>query len=114
MPLPFALVRTTSKEPEFCTAGVAKETEVSELRTTFVAAIPPTVTLVTPVRFEPVIVVIVPPDIGPEVTESEAIDGGGGGGKSLLQVTVPEIVLRVEPFDPGSAFARQADKFPVS
>ena len=56
----------------------------------------------------------VPPDLGPAVTESELMEGGGGGGYELLQVTEPDVVLKVELFEPGSEFEKQAVELPES
>jgi hypothetical protein len=41
--------------------------EVSLTTVTFVAATPPIVTPVAPVKFVPVIVTLVPPPVGPEI-----------------------------------------------
>ena len=46
--------------------GVTAVTVVEFTTRTFVAAVPPIVTLDVPVRFVPVIVIAVPPDAGPE------------------------------------------------
>jgi hypothetical protein len=56
---------------------------VGETTTTLVAATPPTVTLDAPVRFVPVIVIAVPPNVDPDVGETEDTVGAGGGGASL-------------------------------
>ena len=48
---------------------------VDETTTTLVAATPPTVTLVAPVRFVPVIVIGVPPAVEPEVGVTEEMAG---------------------------------------
>jgi hypothetical protein len=95
-------------------AGVVIETAESEIWLIFVAATPPTVTPETPPKFEPLIVVEVPPALGPDVTESELIEGGGSGGCELLQETDPAVVLTVILFEPGSAFVRQEVEFPES
>ena len=47
-------------------AGVTAVMLVEETTTTFVAAMPPTVTLIAPVKFAPVIVIAVPPAVAPE------------------------------------------------
>ena len=57
-------------------AGVTAVTLVAEFTTTLVAATPPTVTLVAPVRFVPVIVIEVPPRVEPEVGATDVIVGG--------------------------------------
>ena len=46
--------------------GVTAVIEVALATTTLVAATPPTVTLVAPVKFVPVIVIAVPADNGPD------------------------------------------------
>jgi hypothetical protein len=50
---------------------------VEETTTTLVAATPPTVTLDAPVRFVPVIVIAVPPNVDPDVGETEDTVGAG-------------------------------------
>ena len=57
-------------------AGVTAVMLVAETSTTLVAATPPTVTLVAPVRFAPVIVITVPPRVEPEVGATDVIVGG--------------------------------------
>ena len=47
--------------------GVTAVTVVAFTTTTFVAAVPPIVTLDVPVRFAPVMVIAVPPTEGPEL-----------------------------------------------
>ena len=47
-------------------AGVTAVMLVEETTTTLVAAMPPTVTLIAPVKFAPVIVIAVPPAVAPE------------------------------------------------
>ncbi len=47
-------------------AGVTAVIEVASTTTTLVAATPPIVTLVAPVKFVPVMVIAVPPANGPE------------------------------------------------
>ena len=50
---------------------------VDETTTTLVAATPPIVTLVAPVKLVPVIVIGVPPAVGPVAGETDEIVGGG-------------------------------------
>ena len=57
-------------------AGVTAVTLVAETTTTLVAATPPTVTLLAPVRFVPVIVIDVPPRVEPLVGLTDVIVGG--------------------------------------
>ena len=56
-------------------AGVTAVTDVPLTTLTLVAATPPIVTLVVPVRFVPVIVIGVPPIEGPLFGETDAIVG---------------------------------------
>ena len=58
-------------------AGVTAVMEVSETTTTLVAATPPKVTLVAPVKFAPLIVTVVPPKVVPDVGLNDAIVGAG-------------------------------------
>ena len=64
-------------------AGVTAVMLVGETTTTLVAATPPTVTLDAPVRFVPVIVIAVPPEVDPDVGEIEDTVGAGAGTTSL-------------------------------
>ena len=52
--------------------------EVALTTTTLVAAAPPTVTLLAPNKFVPVIVKVVPPAVGPKVGSRLVIVGGEG------------------------------------
>ena len=63
--VPFGVVTTTLFAPTV-PAGVTTVTLVDETTTTLVAATPPTVTLVAPVKLAPVIVIAVPPAVKPE------------------------------------------------
>ena len=58
------------------TAGVSAVMVVVEVTFSDVASKPPTVTLVAPVRFAPVIVITVPPRVEPEVGATDVIVGG--------------------------------------
>jgi len=58
-------------------AGVTAVTLVDETTTTLVAATPPTVTLVAPVKLVPVIVIAVPPAVEPVAGETEEMAGSG-------------------------------------
>jgi hypothetical protein len=58
-------------------AGVTAVTVVELTTTTLVAATPPTVTTPAPVRFVPVIVIEVPPLVGPELGDTDEIVGAG-------------------------------------
>jgi len=58
-------------------AGVTAVIDVDDTTTTLVAATPPTVTLVAPVKLVPVMVMAVPPRVEPEVGLIPEIVGGG-------------------------------------
>ena len=61
-------------------AGVTAVILVDETTTTLVAATPPTVTLDAPVSAVPVIVIAVPPNVDPDVGETEDTVGPTHGG----------------------------------
>ena len=73
--VPPAVVTATLFAPAV-PAGVTAVTFVEEFTTTLVAATPPTVTLVVPVRFVPVIVIDVPPRVEQLVGVTDVIVGG--------------------------------------
>ena len=73
--VPPAVVTSTLFAPAL-PAGVTAVTLVADFTTTLVAATPPTVTLVAPVRFVPVIVIDVPPRVEPLVGLTDVIVGG--------------------------------------
>ena len=73
--VPPAVVIATLFAPA-AAAGVTAVTLVAEFTTTLVAATPPTVTLVAPVRFAPVRVIAVPPIVEPLVGLTDVIVGG--------------------------------------
>ena len=64
-------------------AGVTAVMLVDETTTTLVAATPPTVTLVAPVKSQPVIVIGVPPAVGPDIGVIDVIVGCGSGAAVL-------------------------------
>jgi len=72
--VPFAVVTATLLAPAV-PAGVFAVIEVSLTTTTLVAATLFTVTLVAPVKFVPVIVNAVPPNVIPELGETDVIVG---------------------------------------
>ena len=74
--VPPAVVTATVFAPAV-PAGVTAVMLVEETTTTLVAATPPTVTLDAPVRFVPVIVIAVPPEVDPDVGETEDTVGAG-------------------------------------
>ena len=73
--VPPAVVTATLFAPAV-PAGVTAVTLVAEFTTTLVAATPPTVTLLAPVRFVPVIVIAVPPRVEPLVGLTDVRVGG--------------------------------------
>ena len=74
--VPPAVVTATLLAPAV-PAGVLAVTEVLDTTTMFVAAMPPTVTLVAPVKLVPVMVIEVPPNVVPEVGLTLVIVGNG-------------------------------------
>ena len=74
--VPLGVVTATLFAPTV-PAGVTAVTLVDETTTTLVAATPPTVTLVAPVKLVPVIVIAVPPAVEPEVGVTEEMAGYG-------------------------------------
>ena len=64
-------------------AGVTAVMLVDETTATLVAATPPTVTLVAPVKLVPVIVIAVPPAVDPDVGVIDVIVGCGSGAEVL-------------------------------
>ena len=75
--VPFGVVTATLFAPTV-PAGVTAVTLVQETATRLVAATPPTVTLVAPVRFVPVIVIVVPPAVEPDGGVIDVIVVGPG------------------------------------
>ena len=73
--VPPGVVTTTGFAPAV-PAGVTALTLFEEFTTTLVAAMPPTVTLVAPVRFVPMIKIVVPPRVDPLVGLTDVIVGG--------------------------------------
>ena len=76
VPWPHGEVTTTLLAPAV-PAGVVAVIEVVLTTTRLVAATPPTVTLVAPVKLLPVIVIAVPPAVGPTFGATTEIVGGG-------------------------------------
>ena len=72
--VPPAVVTATLCAPAV-PAGVTAVIDVALTTTTLVAATPPTVTLLAPVKFVPVIVKAVPPNVEPDVGEMLAMVG---------------------------------------
>jgi hypothetical protein len=76
VPVPFAVVTATSTKPVAC-AGVFAVIVCGSTTTTLVAAAPPNVTLVAPVKKVPVIVTEVPPLMPPVLGETDETVGAG-------------------------------------
>ena len=72
--VPPGVVTDTVFAPEV-PAGVTAVTVVAFTTDTLVAALPPTVTELVPVRFVPVIVIAVPPAVGPTFGVTDEIEG---------------------------------------
>ena len=97
--VPFGVVTATLFAPTF-PAGVTAVTLVDETTTTLVAASPPTVTLVAPVKFAPVIVIAVPPAVEPVAGETEETVGGAKYVNAFVAVAVPFGVITTTLFAP--------------
>jgi len=72
--LPLGVVSTTSLTPAV-PIGVNAVTEVALTTTTLVAAVPPIVTLLVPVKLVPEIVMVVAPLVGPDAGVTVPIVG---------------------------------------
>jgi len=72
-----ALMTVTLTAPAAC-AGVVAVIVVPFTTVTPVAAVPPTVTVAPAAKPVPLIVIAVPPAVGPDVGETLPTDGGGG------------------------------------
>ena len=86
--VPIGVVTATLTAPAV-PAEVTASITVEEITVTYVAATPPTVTLVAPVRFAPMIVITVPPKVEPEVGETDEIVGGSTYVKKFVAVALP-------------------------
>jgi hypothetical protein len=86
---PPVVVTTTSTTPT-AWAGEMAVTDVLEFTVTPVAAVPPKVTPLAPVRLLPVIVTLVPPAIGPEVGATP--DTVGAGAVAAISAPIPDDV----------------------
>jgi hypothetical protein len=73
---PLGLRTTTSRAPAV-PAGVRAVSRVELEKVTLVAAAPPTVTVAPDTKFVPVSVIVVPPDVGPDVGETDVSVGAG-------------------------------------
>jgi hypothetical protein len=82
-------------------AGVTAVTVVAFTTLTEVAATPPTVTAVVPVRFVPFIVIDVPPEVGPAVGLNDAIVGCVKYVKPFARFATPPSVMTETVFAPA-------------
>ena len=99
--VPPAVVTATLLTPAV-PAGVLAVTEVLDTTTMFVAAMPPTVTLVAPVKLVPVMVMVVAPVVGPEVGLTLTRVGTGTTYvNALALVAVPLAVVTVTSCAPA-------------
>ena len=91
--VPPAVVTATLLAPTV-PAGVLAVIEVALTTTTFVADVTPIFTLVAPVKFVPVMVIVVPPVVGPDVGLTLVIVGSGTMYvNALVLVAVPLAVV---------------------
>ena len=90
--VPPGVVNDTVLAPAVPT-GVVAVTVVELTTLTEVAATPPIMTALAPVRFEPVIVTTVPPAVGPALGLTDTIVGGAKYAKAPVFVTVPNGVV---------------------
>ena len=90
LPLPAGPVTVTVTAPAG-PPGVTAVIWVALLTVKLVAAVPPKVTAVAPVKPEPVIVTDVPPVAGPLAGETESIVGGGTGSHQTRKVSVVDV-----------------------
>ena len=91
-PVPPAVVTATVFAP-VVPIGVTAVIEVALTTTTLVAAVPPTVTLLAPVKFVPVIVIGVPPANTPVFGFTELIVGAAIYVNAPMDVTAPPTVV---------------------
>ena len=98
---PYGVVTATLTAPTV-PAGVTTVTLVEETTTTLVAATPPTVTLVVPSRFVPVIVINVPPAVEPDVGETDEIVGGATNVNAPLPIAFPTTVTTTTSARPAA------------
>ena len=99
--VPPAVVTATLLTPAV-PAGVLAVTEVLDTTTMFVAAMPPTVTLIAPVKLVPVMVIEVPPNVVPDVGETLVMVGTGTMYvNALVLVAGPPAVVTVTSFTPA-------------
>src|SRR5512138_3552990 len=83
---PSGFVTVTLTRPATC-AGAVAEMETAETLPT-AAAVPPTVTVAPVWKFAPEMTSAVPPAVGPLAGDTEAMEGGGGGGATKVKPAV--------------------------
>lgn len=93
MPEPPTVVKTTLAAPTV-PDGVTAVTEEELTLTSDVATVPPTVTLNVPLKFVPVMVMDVPPAIGPTDGDTKEITGAATYVKPPVNVSEPPRVVR--------------------
>ena len=101
--VPLGVVTVTFAEPA-APAGVTAVIEVAEITTRLVAEVPPTVTLVAPVKLVPVIVIAVPPRVEPVVGATAVIVGAGKDPQAPRRI--PRSTPLITPSPLKSAAAR--------
>ena len=99
---PPIVVSTTSFAPAV-PAGVTAVTDVALTTLTLVAAVPPTVTLLVPVKLVPVIVIVVPPSDEPDVGATVVMVGAATYVNAPVWVTLPPGVVNTTSFRPAVA-----------
>ena len=97
---PYGVVSETFAAPA-APDGVTAVTVVALTTTTEVAALPPTLTELVPVRFVPVIVIAVPPVVGPTFGEIDEIVGPAPSVNPLVRFAVPPGVVTDTVFAPA-------------
>ena len=99
--VPPAVVTATLLAPAV-PAGVFAVMEVLDTTTTFVAATPPTVTLLAPVKLVPVMEIVVPPSVVPDVGDRLVRVGSGVIYVNNVEaVAVPLGVVTATAFEPA-------------
>lgn len=91
------LVTTTSCAPAL-PAGVVQVIEVADTTITFVHAAPPTVTVAPARKFDPVIVIDVPPALVPELTETLDTVGAAAKGVTLTALDATDRPAELRAF----------------
>ena len=108
VPIPLGVVTTTLLAPGV-PAGVTAVMEVADTTITLVAGSVPTITLVAPVKFVPLIVIAVPPRVDPEIgLIDEMVGGGATYVNAFAAVPVPlgvDTVMSFKPNCPAGVFA---------